>query len=274
MASRATSMPPPCIAAIPAGAPAGETARPDLLPGVDVTVVKHLHSAVSPNDGVHVPVLPPPSLTSVQKPPTPEDLQHLVGHLPDAEGGTLLYRFEVGGFTMVWNDSAGPLTDEAPGVFDTLRALRPVDLQVGAIQGFNQVSNGLRDPVEYLAAIGARTFIPTHHDDWAAGITTRGEHYRAPFYAELERVPADQRPEVRFITDPGDYLRPMAFPAPLRALRLTTRCRRGKARPRLRGDRADVVGVTYRRRGRRVHARVVLRDGTVVRLVARARRCR
>lgn len=132
----------------------------------------------------------------------------LFGHLPDAEGGSLLYRFRVGRFTVVWHDSSGPLVDEAPDVLDVLRGLRPVDIQVGAIQGFNQVTNGMRDPRTYIEALSPRIFVPAHHDDWAAGITTRGDKYREPLNAELERLPANSRPHVRFISDPADYVRP------------------------------------------------------------------
>ncbi|HEX6116826.1 MAG TPA: hypothetical protein VFY99_06970 [Solirubrobacterales bacterium] len=52
--------------------------------------------------------------------------------------------------------------------------MRPVDLQIGAIQGMNQLSDGMRDPRNYIAALAAATFVPAHHDGWAAGITARG----------------------------------------------------------------------------------------------------
>ena len=59
------------------------------------------------------------------------------------------------GFSLVWHDSVGPLADRAPAVLRTLRRLGPVDVQVGAIQGFNQISNGMRDPRMYIEIMSA-----------------------------------------------------------------------------------------------------------------------
>jgi L-ascorbate metabolism protein UlaG (beta-lactamase superfamily) len=246
-------MPPRCIAVIAAGANPGTRAEVDVLPGVGVTAMKHLHSgATEPGHdptGFHVPVLPLPSTTQLEHPPTPEDMQHIVGHLPDAEAGTVLYRFRVGDLSLVWNDSAGPLIENAPGALDRLRELRPVDVHLGAIQGFNQFANGMRDMRTYVEAIGAPLFVPTHHDDWAVGITTKGENYRAPLDAELARIPAERRPTVRFISDPVDYVRPdaLTFPVKLEEPRLTRRCiGRGRLRVALAGDTADVREVAVR----------------------------
>ncbi len=208
MVARAPANPPRCISAIPLGARPGHLERPRLIKGVHTTVVKHLHSAVTENDGYHMPVLPAPSLTPIGNPPTTEDLLDLIGDIPDAEGGTELWRFRVGDFTFAWNDSSGPLVDRAPGLLKQLHRLGPVDVHLGAIQGFNQFSNGMRDAIDYIEALRPATFIPTHHDDWAFGITTRAIRYRDPFFAELAEIPETQRPEVRFIRDPADYVNP------------------------------------------------------------------
>lgn len=205
---RAPVTPPRCVAAIPAGAPAGTLARPKLLRRVRVRAFKHIHSAVRGPDGFHVPVTPVPSTTPLEHPPTPRDLVELLGHLPDAEGGTVLYRFKLGRFTLAWNDSAGPLTQDSPETIDRLRRLGPVDVQVGSIQGFNQVTNGMRDARTYIEALRPRLFVPAHHDDWAYGITTRGELYEPYLRDELAMIPAARRPRVRFIADPADYVRP------------------------------------------------------------------
>ena len=122
-------------------------------------------------------------------------------------------------------------------------------MHVGAIQGFNQITNGMRDARLYIEAFGAPLFVPTHHDDWAVGITTKGENYRAPLAQELARIPAERRPQVRFIADPTDYVRPevLTFPVRLEPLRLTRRCAGGgRLRVRVAGDTADVAGVTFR----------------------------
>jgi hypothetical protein len=259
--SRAEAMTAPrCVEALPPGAPPGTRADiPGAIRGVEATIVKHVHSAgraPDGSDGYHVPVTPPPSTTQLEHPPTPQDMAQLVDHAPDDEAGTVLYRFRVGDLSLLWNDSAGPLADDAPHVFDTLRSLRPIDVHVGAIQGFNQITNGMRDPRMYIEAFGAPLFVPTHHDDWAAGITTKGENYRAPFEQELARIPPERRPQVRFITDPGDYVRPEAltFDVRIPPLKLTRRCTaRGRARVALGGDTADVRSVAFRLRGKRRH---------------------
>jgi hypothetical protein len=294
-------MPPRCVEALPAEAPPGATAPVDVLRGVDALIVKHLHSGgeAPGNDptGYHVPVTPPPSTTQVEHPATPEDMAQLVEHAPDAEAGTVMYRFEVGDLSLVWHDSAGPLADNAPEAFDALRALRPVDIQVGAIQGFNQITNGMRDPRMYIEALAPDLFVPTHHDDWAAGITTKGENYRAPFEAELARMPPEERPTVRFIADPTDYVRPevLTFKVRIAPARLARRCAPGgRLRVRLRGDLADVASAVARlggarrtlrggepvtfgaravRRGKRLTARVTDVDGTVRTLRRSLPRC-
>lgn len=294
MATRATQDAPRCISLTqPNAAPGTTTTRTDLIDGVEVKAMKHLHSAISGNDRVHVPVIPLPSTTSLERPPTVEDLVQLLSDLPDAEGGSVLYRFEVGGFSMVWNDSAGPLIDKSRGTLGNLRTFRPVDVQVGAIQGFNQFSNGLRDPVQYIDTLEPDLFVPSHHDDWAAGITTKGERYREPFTQELQRIPADRRPDVRFITDPADYIKPdrLTFDAPPPKPTLTRRCTSKGLRVRLAGDTADVTNVTYklgtrtrrattgdvtfpkRTRGTKLRAQVTFTDGTTTKLTRTTKRC-
>ena len=57
---------------------------------------------------------------------------------------------------------------------------------------------------------GARPkiFVPQHHDNWAPGVSTRGEKYQPEVEAELAKIPEDTRPILRFISDPQDYVRP------------------------------------------------------------------
>lgn len=304
LASRAPAMPPRCVEVIPAGAEPGAAAAVRVLDGIEITAVKHLHSGAtlpdgSDSGGYHVPVTPPPSATIAGHPPTPEDVRHLVEHAPDAEGGSVLYRFRVGGLSFVWNDTAGPLKDNAPQAFDALRALRPVDLQVGAIQGFNQITNGMRDVRLYLEALQPRLLVPTHHDDWLIGITTNGSAYEAPLMDELGRMPPETRPQVRFITDPGDYVRPevLTFPLVLGRPALSRECLRGgRLRASLAGETAHVESARFtlgRRRvvdeaapfaavfsrrhargARRVEATVRLAGGSRLQLRRRAPRCR
>ena len=291
MRERQPALPPPCNDAIPTGAPPGTSGDVSLIPGVEIRALEHLHSAVTGPNGYHLPVAPAPSTTVVEHPATHEDMLELFGSLGDAEGGAVLYRFQVGELSFVWNDSAGPLADEAPELLDILRGMRPVDLQVGAIQGFNQLSDGMRDPRDYIEALAPATFVPAHHDDWAAGITTKGANYEAPLAEELAKIPPENRPEVRFIRDPEDYVNPsrLTFEAPLEPIRLRRRCgagggegearrrhRRpragrvpGRIRPSARRPRGAVRDAVRGRRRARVRAEGTVFDGTRERLARR-----
>jgi hypothetical protein len=203
---------PRCAPVIPAGAPSGTLARPRLLRGVRITALEHLHSAQTPPDGMNEPVQLVPTTNATDNPPTAADRATLRRHLEDPEGGAVLYRFRVGRFRLVWHDSVGPLVDRAPRLLGVLRRLGPVDVHVGAIQGFNMFSNGLRDPRTYVEALRPRTFVPNHHDDWfPPALSMRAAGYERPWRRQLARIPAARQPRLRFIRDPGDYLRPLVF---------------------------------------------------------------
>lgn len=191
----------PCVAIFDAAKPVGAVASFQLLDGVCATAVHHVHSAAEPPDTEHppAPFVPVPDPGSV--------LLHPPGNLFDPagdEGGTVLYQFRLGDFSLVWHDSSGPLKEQAPHVLDVLRRLPRTDVQVGAVLGFNQITNGLRDPAMYVDAIQPRVFVPSHHDF----VTEYGsaDEYEPAMRAELERFGAD--PELRWLYDPYDYVRP------------------------------------------------------------------
>ena len=201
-----------CVEAADTDDEPGAVRELDTLDGVGITAVLHVHSAAENPDAEdpHTPTAPPPDADAVAfHLPAPQDTIHLLSHLADAEGGTVLYQFRVGDFALTWHDSSGPLKERAPHVFDVLSALpAPTDVQVGAIMGFNQITNGLRDPRMYVEALAPKVFVPSHHDNWAPGITTRAENYEPFVQEELDAVPPDKRPILRFIGDPQDYVRP------------------------------------------------------------------
>lgn len=181
------------------------------LGALEVTAVRHIHSGpTAPDrDDPSAPFFPPPDLCAlVQHPPSLEGVVHNLTRLADAENGVLLYQFRVPGFALVWHDSAGPLVDRAPQVLDVLAGLPRTDLHIGTIQGFNQLTNGLRDPRTYIEALRPALFVPTHHDNWLPGITSSAAAYDPPLLAELDRLPAGSRPELRSLHDPADYLAP------------------------------------------------------------------
>lgn len=191
----------PCVAIFDGGATPGGVATFTLLDDICTTAVLHVHSAAEPPDTEHPPAVfvPVPDAGSV--------LLHPPGKLFDPagdEGGAVLYQFRMGDFSLVWHDSSGPLKERAPQVFDVLRDLPRTDVQVGAVLGFNQPTNGLRDPAMYVDAIDPAVFIPNHHDF----VTEYGsaDEYEPAMRAELARFGAD--PELRWLFDPYDYVRP------------------------------------------------------------------
>ncbi|MCR5979258.1 MBL fold metallo-hydrolase [Gordonia jinghuaiqii] len=192
-----------------AGSRPGTTATYDGLEGIGVTTVTHLHSELKAPTGDLPPLLPiPPSDRLITDPPQPDDLGRLAGHLGDPEGGAVLYAFDVGDRRIVWNDSVGPVAQDpaGPAVLAALRRLGPVDLHVGSIQGFNEITNGLKDAVRYIDAIRPKMFVPNHHDDWFPVIATPATTREKSFFDALASI--DHRPEVRYLRDPSDYLNP------------------------------------------------------------------
>ncbi|MFD7845785.1 MBL fold metallo-hydrolase [Nocardia sp. NPDC059764] len=184
----------------------------ELAPGLSVTAVRHLHSARTPrHEGrdASPPVRPKPCLCDIRAyPPGRSETGHLARNLLAPEGGVLLYQFRFGDFALTWHDSSGPLLDKAPGVLEVLRGLPASDVHIGAVQGYNQFTNGLRDPRSYIEALRPKVFVPSHHDNWLPLITARGEAFATPLHAELERMPESMRPEIRMLLDRDDYLAP------------------------------------------------------------------
>ncbi|MGI8460636.1 MAG: MBL fold metallo-hydrolase [Solirubrobacterales bacterium] len=205
------SEPVKCITAAASADAPGATRELDGLGAlgedVEVTALKHVHSAAEPPDGEN-------HETSLVAGATPDPGQVLL-HPPGPsvvsglnpggdEGGTVLYQFRLGGFSLTWNDSAGPLRERAPAVFDALRALPETDVQVGATLGFNDPTNGMRDPVDYMTTLEPDVFVAQHHDfvaEYGASKALEGV-----FRRELAKRDGNFG-EVRWLYDPSDYLR-------------------------------------------------------------------
>lgn len=202
-----------------ARSPIGESYERNLDGTVSMTVVRHLHSTMTAPDrspAGSAPFFPIPDPSGIARhPPTPADLCDTVAHLGDEEGGSLLYQLRIRDFVLTWHDTSGPLADRAPHVLEGLAALPPTDLHLGAIQGFNQLTNGLRDPRTYIEALRPRIFAPSHHDNWLPLLTAPGDRYTAALSAELDRIPAVDRPELIMLRDPDNYLNPARLTFPI-----------------------------------------------------------
>jgi hypothetical protein len=206
-----------CIDVAPGGADPGTRSSVRALRGVEISTVTVVHSGAQPPDrsdtgGLHQPIAPPSDFSVIaEHPPSPEDVAHLAGHLGDKEGGDVVYQFRVGEFALTHHDTSGPNKELAPQVYDVLRTLPKTDVQVAAVQGFGQLTNGGRDFRLMIEALRPQQLVPGHHDNWLPGVSTRGAYYRPYVVDELQRIPASQRPVLRWLEDPADYLKPLVF---------------------------------------------------------------
>jgi hypothetical protein len=125
----------------------------------------------------------------------------------------LMYRFRVGRFSLVWNDTVGPLREKSPRLLGVLRRLPPTDIQTGASMGFGQAEQGLRDPVDYSQALRAKLYYPNHQDFYfleGGPLDGRSSALRPQLLAAF-RGRVGLKTRVRWLQDPGDYLRPLVF---------------------------------------------------------------
>lgn len=208
---------PRCAAAAPRAAALGARSTLDrLLPGVRISTVTIPHSAADAPDplnpnGPYAPYGGVPAFRSkLSNPPAP------VGSAPPAEddgvqpgdgaeGGSVLYQFRIGAFAWTYHDTTGPVKVGDP-VWTALRALPPTDVEYGAVVAFGTVTNGFRDTRVVTEALRSRQFLPMHHDDWNEALGSEAWSYEKPVRDELSRIPAERRPQVRWLFDPTDYL--------------------------------------------------------------------
>jgi L-ascorbate metabolism protein UlaG (beta-lactamase superfamily) len=194
-----------CVVAFGNDAAFGAQKAISVLPGVCTTAVLHVHSAAEPPDlerDVTNPAIgvPDPGVV-LEHPPGPGTTVLA----PGDEHGTVLYQLRIGHFTLTMHDSSGPLKEQAPEVFPVLRSLRPTDVQVGALVSFNNPTNGLRDAAMYVQALQPKVFVPNHHD-FIGGEYGGADDYEPQLERELASYDVD--PELRFLYDPYDYVRP------------------------------------------------------------------
>ncbi len=267
-----------CINVTSAGSrPGTEVLRiPALEPQACVTAFRHLHSvAVQPDESF------PPTPVQIIVDPRDEALfpagvpllprsdgaplsgQMNINTTPGAAGGaeSLFYSFLLRGgtnFSFVWHNTAGALKEgkgrdydgepaDGQRIIDLLEALRPVDLQMGTASTGNFDNNGLRDLIMYQAALQPSIYIPNHI---TSGTRTREASSLSVYAGYLEQLdlmgqPRESRPQIRWLTDPVDYLKPISFdldnPAwsnPQKADALDSYCMAGESR--------DVMEITIR----------------------------
>jgi hypothetical protein len=87
----------------------------------------------------------------------------------------------------------------------------PVDVDLGSVVslGFNQ--NGERDIVSYLQHLKPRSFIPNHVT--AVAVEGSSLEWKVGFFDALKaaNVPQTMWPDLNWLVDPNDYLRPLVY---------------------------------------------------------------
>lgn len=212
-----------CIGAVSRGsAPGAEVNHLSLLePVASVTVFKHIHSGRVPAD----PDFPPVTISNI---PDPRDATMFPAGTPlfttldlrtTGFGGaagiiSLFYQFVVRGdnnFTFVWHNTTGPLKEQGPQLFDIMDALPPTDVEFGSVVSLGFTTNGERDIVLYNQHIKPKVFVPGHMT--AVAVESSSLEWKVGFRAQQAAMGVDPAtaPEVRWMVDPNDYLRPLVF---------------------------------------------------------------
>jgi hypothetical protein len=188
-----------CLQVFPAGAEVGEVTRlpRKLLSGVGVTAVKQPHSSRPSDPEADPPFSWPPEecFAFDQYPPDPTDPLSFGG--PTSGSIAIAWQFRVGKFALVWQDTAGPIRGTA--VPEAFASLPQTDVRLGSV-----VVSGRSVMNDHLEALAPKLFIPLHGDPCFFLIRKEVEE-------QLATLPADRRPMMWFISDPGDFLRPISF---------------------------------------------------------------
>ena len=187
-----------------------------------LSVLRHTHSNQDATDlaaGGTPLIFTPEFLVYLQNLNTsPMEYQWFLESLDDESGntpagGTWAYHLQVGSFTLLWHDSAGPIADGKLKAKEIQCALNTfpqcVDVQVGTIVGFGAVTSGLRDVGLYVRNAHPKVSLPNHHDAWAPGVGPGDESYEPQWRAEVASMP--NPPQLDYLKDPEDYLRVRSY---------------------------------------------------------------
>jgi glyoxylase-like metal-dependent hydrolase (beta-lactamase superfamily II) len=178
-----------------------------------VRVLQHIHSAARPPSEENPPAPfapvfdPEPYLRNPNL--DPDEIIRFFQTQDDPQGGTWMYHFTVGDFTLLLGDSAGPIWESEPVRRALNRFPGCVDVMANSILGFDQPVSGMRDPRLYVEHAHPRLFLPTHGDAWAPVLSAGQAQYRAEWDRQMRELA--HPPAVDFLEDPGDYLAERAY---------------------------------------------------------------
>jgi hypothetical protein len=213
-----------------------------LDPVACIVAFKHIHSASVPTDTTFpfIPVNPDsdprenslfPRLVSLTPGATPVPGQMNLtttgfGTIPGSPGGpiSIFYQFITGdanNFTFVWHNTTGPLKEGVgsdPGLpspaigaklFAIMDSLPQTDVELGSIVSLGVGTNGVRDPILYQQHIRPQVYIPIHETD--ATPISSSLRYKNAYLQAVVAANVAVRPEIRWMVDPDDFVRPMVY---------------------------------------------------------------
>jgi hypothetical protein len=165
----------------------------NVLPGVGVSAILHPHSTASPD-----PVADPP-FTKVGEctAPPPDPYEDRGWGAPTSGRVAVEWQFRVGDFALSWADTTG--YDATTGVPAAWASLPPTDVYTAslAVAGRSVVN-------QQIAQVRPKIYIPLHLDPCFYLV-------RQQIVDQLATLPKSLRPMLWFVSDPGDYIRPISF---------------------------------------------------------------
>ncbi len=203
-----------CTSILHAGAQFGEQATipVNLIPGVDVRAVKHPHSA-APTDKVNNPafdteqVTPHDCVSYDTYPPTGAEPSQIGG--PTSGVLSLSWQFHIQGtnFSLGWADTTGDIANHVvvTGLGDGNNVPPVYATWPHTNVFFGSIAVGPRETLnQQINVIEPQLYIPIHHDPCTFDI-------KSEFDQQLATLPKALQPAVWWLTDPGDYHRPLVF---------------------------------------------------------------
>ena len=190
----------------------------DTLPGVEVTAVKQPHSvpgerfgAAASGDGSTQSLHLTRAAACEKLEAFPVQPREPMTWLAPRSGSVAIaWHFRIGDFAVMWQDTTGPIrsgteytsvgvTYDGAQVSEAFQSLPRPDVRLAHGSSKDVLLDHLR------ALNYPKVFIPIHGD-----LCFNTLHPQIQQYLE-EELPADQRPIVRFLHDPEDYIYPITF---------------------------------------------------------------
>jgi hypothetical protein len=124
-------------------------------------------------------------------------------------------------FTFVWHNTTGPLkegTGSDPGLpspavgahlFSIMDSLPETDVEFGSIVSLGFPTNGTRDPILYQQHIKPQVYVPIHVTD--ATPLSSSLRFKQSYLQTVVAANVPVRPEIRWMVDPDDFVRPMVY---------------------------------------------------------------